>query len=1797
MNQGLPANRQAQLFLGEGEEKYELEFAVLRPPDEETQSRVQRNVTSPTIPHQVTQKNVNYENVDYKDDVNIQILRSSGGQNYTKTKRGMVEIENANRNSREIQQMQQKTVLAELDQIMVPISQSLDHMGSRFGCASCDPRMSHLMKVPISSNLDLAKNVVFIPPSPFSEGHFQYTLLFSGLVDALPAERMRADAHHRTKKLINRINVYNAAAAKLASIKLQSLYSRQSVSFATKYDLGQRHFLLPVHCVVRPSSNSHEVRVCETPNTMYDTDYGQVSFNKALQPISSTQPKFYRFLLQHILNIEFSVCDISQQFNRVRYSYESSLCYMTLAMKSRRGLPTYVLDDCFDDTLYAIRHLVLGFGGSQSPATASYCLKEAVKTYRKFHPKTTDKDDFLIKLCEETIMQNAWADDIFVDLSLKSVLEWGKIQDQPFKIWPLDEYKCTTGQYCSGNHQIFTMEEMEMAWKELSRVAKVLMVQLCQRLTDILQFVGFRLKHFQVSNDPTLQARLDKIICNQTIGKDDPTFIEVVKPTKGELHDQMKFLSPQCRDLAETPSEVNPQVGTQHLGVLYVGREVSLVKKTISFVYSLDQKRYRSCEFSSFEEFHCWHKRTKPTFTRRSLFSLLSVNQDCNGRHLGLYRARMKILIRTFLKKHPVAGWEQQLSTEIVKVLFHNIELYFHLVHLSIFEPKIAKYSTTRQILAASDGSSELYCISITAIFSTCLAGNVVRQATHLALLPYSVHLQMINIVQIELTGFLKLLCELRGYLQELSSIGCEINPENILVATDSMTVVRLLRCRLNILQKRSSHQVSKAVLQLHTMKLNPFFSVAWADQKTANFFPDLYSKVPENETIAQALNTRKKLFQMGWVTSGPVKALPGIHFDLPKPEKDEINELRQSHVINSEWKNFQSCFEKESSDPPTQVSAATKILANCRRTGFVCDCCNCKQILLENDSQISKFENLGLENISTPESNIGIFGRKNTTCKLNSHFPGRQTLRSSATVTSAQDHDHDDMDFPDITNGENSVIHDENDKVEVYDHDDVDFPDITNGDNSVIHDDHNVEFPDIKIGHHSVIHDDDWKQRLNRLIDRKLSMGLNHKSALAILTICLKFGLKLKTLARKGSPGRAERQKERQTNRQTDKSVFTFNHSKEIEGKRDMRDRHQWFVIPANLFYRNFGDLDNHILTDEPSDPQDRLKGGARQRKLDEMDEELQSQVFHCLTHLFSSEEPVKNYKNTKTKDKYGNNICLLIGRKQRNIFVEDQPIQAVRLRPIQPDCSFEKLLLTAAHTSHPNNLQRASISLWLQNIHILKQTEKLRAMQGVCPACCLLRGAIGRADDKIKHIEPGPTSQLYRALGWARNKSYHQCDLAGPCTVFLNNPDDCKSMYILLCLQLPLKRLTCIPIFDYSSESLYLGLLTYATAIGGNLDIMAMDAGSQMGVFQQSGLGFQNALKAGRLPKQAGQWSDLVLGKRADELKSSGVFLKVVSGQHKSLNQIESCVSILKNTLAALDKKLTSTLSFFEWDYVLKICQKSVMTRPIAASAEGRVWTPQCLLNLMAEAAGQEKIQFAPQPLARSEEVIQNLQRFEKRMFQIRTDVAMILIDSLIKPSFFHKIVREEKIKRRAKSDQILPGDICFCPKLYKSTLHITRSLLQVMYVGEGRQSAVCRKTGKWSKNSVVTRDFSDLFFVTKGTRDVIFDNQWTPTFQLKQVLSEGHFSETNLTFGSCPDKSEVEECLRKNSASEEQKYEELMGVTLGGGNYFQDEPELAEEGGLHQEDQGEGNIAQQVPKYSRFGRKIIRPSRFQS
>ena len=193
---------------------------------------------------------------------------------------------------------------------------------------------------------------------------------------------MKNDAYHRTKKLVHKVNLHNAAVAKLASLRLQQLYSRSDVAWVTPYDETQSMVFLPLHCVVKPSSSSTQARICIAPNVSYNTPVGPVSYNSALKNISSSQPRFYRFLLQHQTALAFAVADVSQQFNRCHFSRPSSLLNVTLAMRSRRNLPTYCVDDCDDVSLHPLRHKVCGFGGKQTPQVAQYCQQNSVKVFK-----------------------------------------------------------------------------------------------------------------------------------------------------------------------------------------------------------------------------------------------------------------------------------------------------------------------------------------------------------------------------------------------------------------------------------------------------------------------------------------------------------------------------------------------------------------------------------------------------------------------------------------------------------------------------------------------------------------------------------------------------------------------------------------------------------------------------------------------------------------------------------------------------------------------------------------------------------------------------------------------------------------------------------------------------------------------------------------------------------------------------------------------------------------------------------------------------------------------------------------------------------------------------------------------------------------------------------------------------------------------------------------------------------------------------------------------------------------------
>ena len=160
------------------------------------------------------------------------------GQHPSNTSK-LVEIEKQNEDTKRFHRLQQKAFLAELDQMCSPLNRSLDHLGQTFSCSKCDPRMSLLARVPVEANIELRGCINFIKPDVFNHGRFEYKLLFSGLSKYLPLGQMRDDAFQRTKKLISKVNIHNGAVAKLATLRLQQLYSRHDVAWVTPFDETQ----------------------------------------------------------------------------------------------------------------------------------------------------------------------------------------------------------------------------------------------------------------------------------------------------------------------------------------------------------------------------------------------------------------------------------------------------------------------------------------------------------------------------------------------------------------------------------------------------------------------------------------------------------------------------------------------------------------------------------------------------------------------------------------------------------------------------------------------------------------------------------------------------------------------------------------------------------------------------------------------------------------------------------------------------------------------------------------------------------------------------------------------------------------------------------------------------------------------------------------------------------------------------------------------------------------------------------------------------------------------------------------------------------------------------------------------------------------------------------------------------------------------------------------------------------------------------------------------------------------------
>ena len=215
-----------------------------------------------------------------------------------------------------------------------------------------------------------------------------------------------------------------AAAARLATIKLQELYSRQGVAFLTPFDFQNDIYYLPTQAVVRLDSSSTTIRVCESPNSQYSTKYGLLSLNNCLQQLNNTNPRMILFPLSNLLMICNLKADVANMYGSIGYDYLSSLYFVTYCFRSRQGRPTYVESSSDKSGLHPIRCCFLRFGPSQSPAVSQFCLLQCVKVYYNDHNPLNPLDLFYYSICKEIIQHYTFFDNLDVCVYLHHVVQY-----------------------------------------------------------------------------------------------------------------------------------------------------------------------------------------------------------------------------------------------------------------------------------------------------------------------------------------------------------------------------------------------------------------------------------------------------------------------------------------------------------------------------------------------------------------------------------------------------------------------------------------------------------------------------------------------------------------------------------------------------------------------------------------------------------------------------------------------------------------------------------------------------------------------------------------------------------------------------------------------------------------------------------------------------------------------------------------------------------------------------------------------------------------------------------------------------------------------------------------------------------------------------------------------------------------------------------------------------------------------------------------------------------------------------
>ena len=1572
---------------------------------------------------------------------------------------------------------------------------------SQIGCRKCDTASTLLDTIPIPAILRMRDHLTFVPPlQEGGHGYFCYDRLYTSLFKYLPDGEQEARAS--TRRVIRRLNQFGGALAKEASYKLVKSYLSGHCSWLTPFDQQEKKLTyISIIAILSLHNESSGVRICLVPTRVFTSSQNKpLTYNDCVTELPARFPKPLRFALQDLFGYGSLQADIQAMYNSVRYNAFSSLQTLTFCLRTADNRPTFSLDKAVDTTLHCLKSNVLEWGMRDAPNCAQQCLALCVSEYRAHHPTEAAQPllDFMLKCVQDIVNEAVHMDDVNGGLSFPMLHKYAQITK---RVIPMPTCACTT-EVCQKNWReeggLPSCPSAKISpelWQEHCEFIKIItkdfLKTLAQVMCDTFSFCGFRLKYLR---SPQCEPHdFDHLIQNQVVTVPSDKDIKVDRPSSMELRETICKMKTQSNLYFEKKPVSLP--GSQvHLSHCYDGTRVALNINHLVITCLLGNARKKSPELYCLKHYQEWRKKEKPTFCKRSLFSLLHANFCFTGKWLSLFKMVMKILIRTTLIHRPDLTWDDPLGEETVEKMELAIQLYFILTKETILKPdNFNSYLSVYYIYLFSDASAQIMAYTITILSVTNLQGKRVVKSHHLLLNTTAAHIAALSVPHLELLSLLRGVLALQEVLAELEGVGISVAPQNRRAGVDSKVILQQCRSAATHFIKRTAHTIARLQLLFHSLSMSPFTELGYQDQSHpgVTFFPDLLTKMNGNSTVDSLVHTYKRLMDTSWMDTSHPLQLPGWNALVALPRLTDQDWMQLGGVLEGELDVFRKNIMSHSGHPAGDQNQV-KLLIHSAATVVKEPEGGDEGDVVDNDGgDIDDALDNAWEEDEEDEEVEG--GEGDHT--VGGVDGGRDSEGGAAAKKPPQKPER----WKDDDQRKRIVEQPHNGHLDGGDDD---------------HSEWGQREPTMPSP--STLPSTSWCNQMADLIERHHTRGLGQRGVIPILINVLLFITKLRHASRLGPQERLNRQKSR---KQQHQKIRRQNLTTNLKPTINFKDEHFNWSENVDLSESCLGDFD-HLWISPPT-------------QFNESFNQLAARAFQHLLDLFRSTKPARGFTHQTLKTNTMRTIHVLQGRRQRNFIREG--FHEVRLRPVQENTALERLLLWTVHRfSLGQGLHKALNGLSFLNLYISQAERKLQKISSECAACCRRRASLGRTNNKVKIERKGPTDNTLLATRWLAGWSITLSDLHGPIYLHLSPGSPATKNYIICFLELPLKNLTSILVQSLSAADLLLALETYATQRGRACDLFYSDYGSNYSRYQDTFSEMQPLDEADELEKDQA-WKKMLMAIYTKK-KTHSSAIRFSQGRHEVLGPVEHAQFQIKACLHAFNiHRREEPLTFHQWSFLLSCVAQVVASRPLLIH-DGKVFSPNTILRLLGEVGrgeGQHGLTFHSQG---DRDVTRELQAKAQEIKQMREKIADVLLAHLVKKYFLDITPREQKLRSKG-TECIQVGDIFMCPRIFKETANVTASLLQLKQKGASQNHGLFKRTSthKGQRTAYVGRGFRELFFIATGTGTTkLGDPTWQaealPTFQLSKVCPR---SEQQLqaydTF------EEVEESTAGNEANE--------------------------------------------------------------